>query len=92
MSKSKKQAKAATVSAKKTTEAQAEVATVAKPKLAARKAKAPASTFSLVDVARELKANPKVIRAKFRRHMPNHEGAWTFPSTKRDEILKIAKA
>lgn len=47
--------------------------------------------FTLGDVARELNKNPKVLRAKFRRLYPNHDGAWEFPNSKRKEIMEAAR-
>ena len=52
---------------------------------------ASADTFTLGDIARELGKNPKVLRAKFRRHFPNHDGAWEWPNEKRTEIVAVAK-
>lgn len=56
-----------------------------------KKPEAKADVFSLGDVARELGKNPKVLRAKFRRLYPNHDGAWEFPNSRRSEIVEAAK-
>ena len=48
-------------------------------------------TFTLGDIARELGKNPKVLRAKFRRLYPSHDGAWEFANSRRKEITAAAK-
>ncbi len=49
-------------------------------------------TFTLADLARELKLDPRDVRAQFRKaEMVKPEGGWVFPKSKRDEIKALIK-
>lgn len=46
--------------------------------------------FSLADLAREMKLDPRDVRAKFRKaDLQKPEGGWVFPESKRSEIKAI---
>lgn len=46
--------------------------------------------FTLADLARELKLDPRDVRAKFRKaNMTKPEGGWIFPNEKRNEIKAL---
>lgn len=48
--------------------------------------------FALADLARELKLDPRDIRAKFRKaKMEKPEGGWVFPNAEKAKILAIIK-
>lgn len=83
--------KAAAQRAPKTSKAKAPK----KPVKAAKKAKAAPATgdsFTLADLARDLKINPKVARAKARRHKLKADAdGWTFNAARRDEVTSILK-
>lgn len=79
--------------------------TPAEAQLASPKAKAKATqkakkvsprnmegNFTLADLARELKLDPRDVRAKFRKlKMEKPEGGWVFPSARREEILSLVR-
>ncbi len=49
-------------------------------------------TFTLADLARELKLDPRDVRAQFRKaEMVKPDGGWVFPEAKRDEIKALIK-
>jgi hypothetical protein len=55
-------------------------------------------TFSLADLARELNINPKVARAKARRHSDKVDvlrgsglAQWVFPATARSALTELLK-
>lgn len=48
--------------------------------------------FTLADLARELKLDPRDVRAKFRKaNMVKPEGGWVFPNDKRAEITALVQ-
>lgn len=87
--KSNKKVEAAKASVKKPADTSTNVK---KPKV---EKKGDGSTFTLADLARDLDINPKVARAKARRHaakvdeLRGGESGWTFPAKARDGLTKI---
>lgn len=70
--------------------------TPAAKKAPAAKAPATAKVFSLADLARDLKIDPKVARAKARRNEDDFgkyrargEDGWVFPTTKRADVSRL---
>lgn len=49
-------------------------------------------TLTVAALARSMKINPKVARARIRRAMPKHKGAWEFPMAKRAQVVKVLRA
>lgn len=55
-------------------------------------AKANGATITLAEVARELGMNPKVARAKARRKNFDDGQGWTFPASRKDDIIAFLKS
>lgn len=79
-----------------TTKTATKTAASKKASAAAPKAAPAAKTFSLADLARDLKVNPKIARAKARRNSGDFnklrakgDDHWVFPLKNRDAVSRL---
>lgn len=67
------------------------------PKAKGRKVALPANTFSLANLARDMNVNPKIARAKARRHAKelaqyrHGTDGWLFKDSAKDHVTKFLK-